>query len=256
MRQNYALLGVDPEADIDTVKKAYRKLAKELHPDHNRGNHQAVERFTKVTDAYDAVCQFIERGGKLPSQPNIPPWAQKQPPSPPPSRPKEPPVLTVDVHFEMRMVYLGFNETSNGIHLSIPKGFMDGQTFDVTTPNKNKMRVRARIKDLDGYARKGRMLSTTVVGRRSELLRGKTIEIKNHPRPGGLSIITPKDIVDGETMVLKNGGLPGVNGTQGDLLVTFILLPEHHWLRRGMEWISGKIILVIFLLIVAEKLFS
>lgn len=51
----YAVLGVPKNADHDTIKKAYRKLAKELHPDKNPGNKQSESRFKSVNHAFDVL---------------------------------------------------------------------------------------------------------------------------------------------------------------------------------------------------------
>jgi curved DNA-binding protein len=51
----YDVLGVPKTADADAIKKAYRKLAKDLHPDRNPGNKKAEERFKSVNRAFDAV---------------------------------------------------------------------------------------------------------------------------------------------------------------------------------------------------------
>jgi curved DNA-binding protein len=51
----YDVLGVTKTADADAIKKAYRKLAKDLHPDRNPGNKKAEERFKKVNRAFDAL---------------------------------------------------------------------------------------------------------------------------------------------------------------------------------------------------------
>jgi curved DNA-binding protein len=48
----YGVLGVNRSADEKEIKKAYRKLARELHPDHNRGDKSAEEKFKRVSAAY------------------------------------------------------------------------------------------------------------------------------------------------------------------------------------------------------------
>src|SRR5829696_1687587 len=51
----YAALGVAKDADAAAIKKAYRQLARELHPDKNPGNTQAETRFKDVSEAYDVL---------------------------------------------------------------------------------------------------------------------------------------------------------------------------------------------------------
>ena len=58
----YEVLGVKPDASADDIRKAYRKLAKEFHPDLNPGKPAAEARFKAVTAAYDILSDAEKRG--------------------------------------------------------------------------------------------------------------------------------------------------------------------------------------------------
>jgi DnaJ-class molecular chaperone len=57
----YQVLGVSRSADEKEIKKAYRKLARELHPDHTKGDKGAEERFKKVSAAYAVLSDKEKR---------------------------------------------------------------------------------------------------------------------------------------------------------------------------------------------------
>lgn len=57
----YAVLGVPKTADAGALKKAYRRLAKDLHPDKNPGNKEAESRFKAVNQAYDVLSDEKKR---------------------------------------------------------------------------------------------------------------------------------------------------------------------------------------------------
>lgn len=61
MADPYSTLGVARGASEADIKKAYRKLAKELHPDRNKDNPKASERFSQVTAAYDLLSDKDKR---------------------------------------------------------------------------------------------------------------------------------------------------------------------------------------------------
>jgi molecular chaperone DnaJ len=57
----YAALGVPKDADAAAIKKAYRRLARDLHPDKNPGNTEAETRFKEVSEAYDVLSDTKRR---------------------------------------------------------------------------------------------------------------------------------------------------------------------------------------------------
>lgn len=57
----YAVLGVSKDADAATIKKAYRKLARTMHPDHNPGDASAEAKFKEVGEAYAVLSDPEQR---------------------------------------------------------------------------------------------------------------------------------------------------------------------------------------------------
>lgn len=57
----YKILGVDRKATQDEIKKTYRKLAMKYHPDQNRGNKQAEEKFKEINEAYEVLGDAKKR---------------------------------------------------------------------------------------------------------------------------------------------------------------------------------------------------
>jgi molecular chaperone DnaJ len=66
----YKILGVGKNASDEEIKKAYRKLAREYHPDRNAGDKKAEERFKEISQAHDVLSdadkrKAYDRGGML-----------------------------------------------------------------------------------------------------------------------------------------------------------------------------------------------
>jgi curved DNA-binding protein len=60
-RNYYAILGVSRSATIEEIKKAYRKLARQYHPDLNPGNKEAEETFKDLSEAYEVLSDTSRR---------------------------------------------------------------------------------------------------------------------------------------------------------------------------------------------------
>jgi len=62
MKDYYQILGVEPEATEEQIRKAYRRLALQHHPDRNPGDPGAEERFKEVAEAYGVLVDPDKRG--------------------------------------------------------------------------------------------------------------------------------------------------------------------------------------------------
>ncbi|WP_114395173.1 molecular chaperone DnaJ [Oleisolibacter albus] len=61
-RDYYEVLGVEKGASADDLKKAYRKLAMQYHPDRNQGDKAAEQKFKEINEAYDVLKDEQKRG--------------------------------------------------------------------------------------------------------------------------------------------------------------------------------------------------
>lgn len=208
----YTLLGVSRTATEADIKKAYRKLAKELHPDRNTDNPKAAEKFSQVTSAYDLLSDKDKRArfdrGEIDGDGN-------------PAAP------------------FGFGGGGGGPQGGFRADFGGEQAGDFSDLFEGLFGSRGRAGGGGGFAGgfgrrpqpKGANVAyrltvpltdaATTAPQRITLADGKTIDLK-----------LPAGVESGTQMRLSGKGQPG-HGGNGDAIVTIEIQPHRFFTRDG-----------------------
>ena len=185
----YAILGVSKNAPKDEIKKAYRKLAQQFHPDANKGDAAAEARFKEISEAhsilsndskraeYDQMRSLIEAGG--------------------------------------HRTY-GFRPGHGGENVRVDIGDI-GDLFGGTGGSM--------FEDLFGFGsrqRRGSDMETEVTLSFEDAVAGTTVSV-----PGGAKVRIPPAVADGARIkVAGKGEQAGRNGQAGDLYVRVKVQPH------------------------------
>jgi DnaJ-class molecular chaperone len=218
MANPYEMLGVAPDASQDDIRKAYRKAAKESHPDLNPGKPEAERRFKEINAAYDIVGDADKRkrydAGEIDET-----GAERQP----------------ERHFyreyaeaDPNMRYRRRGEAAAGQGNSA--GDFDYDIFaDLFRGRGGEGRGTFRMPPQDvRYTLDVDFLDAVRGGqKRVTMPDGKTLDITI---PAGTS--------DGRVLRLKGQGLPGSDGKTGDAYVQISVRPHSGFKREGHDILS------------------
>ncbi|HST90967.1 MAG TPA: J domain-containing protein [Brevundimonas sp.] len=215
----YKELGVSRGASADEIKKAFRKLAKELHPDKNLGNREADERFKRVTAAFDLLGdkdkrakfdrgeidadgreQFRGFGGGAGRGPGGNPFGQGG------ARPGG--IEDIDLDELFGGMFGG------GARRAGPRGGFTGGA-GLSRGADVKATLEISLED-----------SISGATRRIQFSDGRTLDVT-----------IPKGAADGQTIRLRGQGAPGPSGRSeaGDALITLKIAPHPLFSRDGAD---------------------
>ncbi len=214
MTDPYSTLGVSKGADEKAIKTAYRKLAKELHPDKNADNPKATERFSKVTQAYDLLSDKQKRAafdrGELDGDGN----------------PRSPFGGGYSGGGAGGFPGGGFGAQSGGIDLGDIFDGLFGGGAGRTQPGQGAGQQRPSAPPPKGANIAYQHLvaftdAATLAPQRLTLQDGKSVEFK-----------LPAGIVAGQQIRIPGKGQPGPGGN-GDAMVTIKIGKHPHFVRDG-----------------------
>jgi DnaJ-class molecular chaperone len=204
VRSPYEVLGVAPAASSADIQKAYRQLAKKLHPDLNPGDKAAEEKFKEVAGAYDLLGDTEKRkrfdAGEIDAT-----GAE---------RPQQ--------HF-----YRDFATSDQGHPYTDNSGFADFMDSDDAFAELLRRGERARAN------RRGRDLNFSLSIGFAESIAGANKRL-TLPDGGTLDVTIPPGLVDGQILRLRGKGAPGAGtGGPGDALIEVEVLPDRRFTREG-----------------------
>lgn len=207
MNDPYETLGVAKTASADEIRKAYRKLAKKLHPDLNPGDSQAEEQFKEVSGANDLLSDPEKRrrydAGEIDAS-----GAEKAPP-----------------HARYYRDY-----AQEGGHPYGGQGaygdFAQGDDLFAELLRRSAEQARRRP---------GADLHYELPIDFLDAVNGadKTITL---PQGGTLNVTIPAGVEDGQTLRLRAKGAPSPGeGPPGDALVQIVVRPHRYFTREGAD---------------------
>lgn len=209
MKDPYAVLGVSREAGKDDIKKAYRGLAKEYHPDLNPGDSIVEQRFKEVTAAYDLLSDDKKRAQYDRGQINAD------------GSPRH------DFAYR-RGGPAGGGPAGGGGFGGF--GFSEADAEDIFSElfgRKGKRGRRTKVKGKDVSYTVDVSFADAAAGTKKQvtLYDGKTLEVA-----------IPPGCEDGQTLRLKGQGMPGLGGgPAGDAYVQVHVEPHPAFERKGAD---------------------
>lgn len=200
----YKILGVDKSASEEDIKKAYRKLARKLHPDLNPNDKEAHRKFQQVNEANE-VLSDPEKRKKYDQYGKD--WQHAE-------------------QFEQQRSQQRQQSQYSGGPNFAGEDDSDFSSFFESMFGGGGRQRQTKFRGQD-YNAELKMHLTDAMETHQQTL---TVNGKN------VRITIPAGVENGQVIKLKGYGAPGVNGgPAGDLFITFSILPHPHFKRSGND---------------------
>jgi DnaJ-class molecular chaperone len=200
----YELLGVKKDASADELQKAYRRLAKKLHPDLNPGNKKAEEQFKDVSAAY-ALLSDPEKRARF-DRGEIDASGQERP---------------------QQRYYRDFADQGASRSYSSDAGFADFADEDLLSElfGRSRRGANLRMRGADAHYQLEVDFLDAINGAKRQI---------TLPEGEALEVTIPPGTRDGQVLRLRGKGRPGIGGgPPGDALIETAVRPHPVFTRKG-----------------------
>jgi DnaJ-class molecular chaperone len=229
MRDPYEVLGVKKSADAAAIKSAYRKLAKKLHPDANKSDPKAAQRFAELNSAYEILGEDDKRKafdrGEIDAE-GKPRFHGFEGFGGGRGRARGGP----DINFEHFSFGPGGARRGGGGGQGGFSNFED-VLKDMFGGLGGGMGGRGGFDAMEEEAQPGRDVAVAVTISLAEAAKGGTRRV-HLPTGKEVDVKIPAGLAEGKQIRLKGQGLPGPGGI-GDALITIRVAPHPHFTVDG-----------------------
>jgi DnaJ-class molecular chaperone len=235
MRDPYEVLGVKKNADAAAIKSAFRKLAKKLHPDANKNDPKAAQRFAEINSAYEILGEEDKRKaydrGEIDAE-GKPKFRGFEGFGPGSDFGRGGGRGGPDINFEH------FSFGPEGVRRSAGPGgsssnfddLLSGMFGGFANAPRGRGRGRAGFAP-EGMESAGHDVAAEVMISLTEAAKGTTRRVQL-PTGKELDVKIPAGLGEGRQIRLKGQGLPGTGGV-GDVLITVKVAPHPYFVRAG-----------------------
>lgn len=259
MADYYQTLGVPKAATADEIKSAFRKLAKQHHPDRNPGDKDAEARFKEIAEAYEALSDPVLR-----SQYDSQGFVGRRRPSPPPPRPNQqqprrPKFDPADFFKHTKHVYGGGVERGANIQIQMEVDLKEAAAGCTRRVTVNRRGICQRCQGNGGTTMSYCQVCNGMGTQVHRAAFGNIVNTCPHCNGAGkkpkdacpdclgfgftpakaheVDVSLPAGIAHGMQVRIPNCGEPGKNGVPpGDLMVV-VLVKEHPLYKlRGLDY--------------------
>jgi molecular chaperone DnaJ len=234
-RNYYDVLGVPKNATSDDIKKAYRKLAKEFHPDKNQGDKVAEEKFKEISEAYEFLSDSNKKSNydRFGDNHQFSQMFNRNRPSV-----RFGNDITITLKLTLEEIYTGVKKTyeySRLVSCTDCNGHGGHDVHDCPDCNGTGIKINVYQTPI-GYVQQESACRTCNATGKNYTKPCKTCEGKGVVKQEEtIDVDVPYGVVDGMVFIMQGKGNGVKSGSEGDLHIKIMEIQNKTFIRNGSD---------------------